>query len=299
MGYFGSRSGPGELHPGADDNASGSAAIMMMADKIKRHYDALPADADARSVLVIAFSGEESGLNGSRHYANNPIVPMDDHALMINFDMIGRIKDGRLSVSGYHTGEGMKEWLQPYFADTPLNVVQMDRMSGASDHTSFANKQVPVLFGIIADFHQEYHTPRDVSPMINRVGAVDTLNLFTKIVIDAATRAERFSFASSSTAPRERAAQAAGPRVRFGIMPGYVEGDDKGGVLIEDVTEGGSAATAGIVAGDRLVRWDGQKIADIYAWMELLGKHNPGDVVKVGVLRAETEVTLEVTLQGR
>ena len=299
MGYFGSRSGPGELHPGADDNASGSAAIMMMADKIKRAYDAMPADASARSILVIAFSGEESGLNGSRFYVNNPIVPIDDHVLMINFDMIGRIVNGRLSVTGYHTGEGMKEWLQPFFADTPLTVVQSDRMSGASDHTSFVNRQVPVLFGIIADFHSEYHTPRDVSSMINRVGAVDTLNLFTKITLAAATRPERFSFVSTSTAPRERQAQAAGPRVRFGIMPGYVENDEIGGVLIEDVTADGSADKAGIKAGDRLVRWDGQKIADIYGWMESLGKHSPGDKVMVGVLRDGTEISVEVELQGR
>lgn len=295
MGYFGSRSGPGELHPGADDNASGSAGVLLLSDKLKRAYDALPLDSDARSILFIAFSGEESGLHGSRFYANNPIVPIDDHALMINFDMIGRIKDNRLSVSGYSSGEGMKEWLQPYFADTPLTVVQSDTLNGASDHSSFLSKQVPVLFGIIADFHADYHTPRDVSEKINREGAVMTMDLFEKIAFAAAQRPERFSFSSPQREPRRQASRSE-IKVRFGIMPGYAEGVE--GVLIEDVTAGGSAAEGGVQPGDRLVRWDGQKLADIQAWMEMLKKHNPGDKIKIGVLREGEEVTLDVTLQG-
>lgn len=295
MGYFGSRSGPGELHPGADDNASGSAGILLLSDKLKRAYDALPIDADARSILFIAFSGEESGLHGSRYYANNPIVPIDDHALMINFDMIGRIKDNRLSVSGYSSGEGMKEWLQPYFADTPLTVVQSDQLNGASDHSSFLAKQIPVLFGIIADFHADYHTPRDVAEKINREGAVMTIDLFEKISFAAAQRPERFSFSSPQREPRRQASRSE-IKVRFGIMPGYSEGVE--GVLIDDVTAGGSAAEGGVKPGDRLVRWDGQKIADIQAWMEMLKKHNPGDKIKIGVVRDGEEVTLDVTLQG-
>jgi len=298
MGYFGSRSGPGELHPGADDNASGSAGILIFADKLKRSYDALPADANARSILFMAFSGEESGLNGSRYYANNPIVPIDDHAMMINFDMIGRIKNGRLSVSGYSTGEGMKEWLEPFFENTPLTVIPSDSLSGASDHSSFVSKQIPVLFGIIADFHADYHTPRDVSPLINRQGAVDTINLFHDIALAAAQRPERFSFTRSDRAPRPQVARG-GIKVRFGIMPGYSEDEEAIGVLIEDVTPGGSADEAGIEPGDRLIRWDGQKIEDIRAWMEMLAKHEPGDKVKVGVKRGDEEITLEVTLQGR
>ncbi|MCL4222500.1 MAG: M28 family peptidase [Phycisphaerales bacterium] len=295
MGYFGSRSGPGELHPGADDNASGSAGILLLSDKLKRAYDALPTDASARSILFIAFSGEESGLHGSRFYANNPIVPIDDHALMINFDMIGRIKDNRLSVSGYSSGEGMKEWLQPFFADTPLTVVQSDQLNGASDHSSFLAKQIPVLFGIIADFHADYHTPRDTSDQINREGAVMTIDLFEKIAFAAAQRPERFSFSSPQREPRRQAARSE-IKVRFGIMPGYSEEGE--GVLIEDVTAGGSAAEGGVKPGDRLIRWDGQKIADIQAWMEMLKKHNPGDKIKIGVLRDGEEVTLDVTLQG-
>jgi len=304
MGYFGSRSGPGELHPGADDNASGSAAILIFADKMTRVYDALPEDADARSILFMCFSAEESGLNGSRYYTNHPIVPIDDHAMMFNFDMIGRIQNGRLSVSGYTTGEGFGEWLKPYFADTPLTVVPSDRISGASDHSPFMAKQIPVLFGIIADFHADYHTPRDVSPLINRVGAVQTVDLFANIATGVATRPERFAWADTrrggAQAERPNAPQREGEgaiSVRVGVQPGYTaEGT---GILIEGVTEDSSASKAGILAGDRLIRWDGQKIEDIYAWMDMLAKNKPGDKIKIGVERDGEEVTLDIELEGR
>ena len=96
MGDFGSRSGPGKLHPGADDNATGSAALLMLADKLKRDYDKMAGP--LRSILFLAFSAEESGLNGSQYYVRHPLVPLEQHALMINFDMIGRIRNKRLSV---------------------------------------------------------------------------------------------------------------------------------------------------------------------------------------------------------
>src|SRR5690606_25847108 len=99
-GEFGSRADPGALHPGADDNASGSAAVLMLADKLVRAYAALPEGTPARSILFLLFSGEESGLHGSRWYVDHPIRPIERHALMVNFAMIGRIQNGRLSVSG-------------------------------------------------------------------------------------------------------------------------------------------------------------------------------------------------------
>src|SRR5690606_35567062 len=107
------------MHPGADDNASGSAAILMLADRLARDYEGLGEGASARSVLFMLFDAEESGLNGSRYYVNNPIREWDDHALMINFDMIGRITNNRLSVSGVHTAEGMEDWLSRLFEESP------------------------------------------------------------------------------------------------------------------------------------------------------------------------------------
>ncbi|MBL9141229.1 MAG: M28 family peptidase, partial [Phycisphaerae bacterium] len=197
MGYFGSREGGGKLHPGADDNASGSAGIIMLAKSLSSAYKDLPEGTDARSVVFMGFSAEESGLIGSAYYANNPLFPLDKTVLMMNYDMIGRIKNKRLSVSGTDTGEGMHEWLQPYFDQDKcgLKVVQSKTTGGGgSDHTSFVMKGVPVLFGIIADFHADYHTSRDTQDLINREDAVLAVKLWHDIALGAAQRPEGFKF---------------------------------------------------------------------------------------------------------
>ncbi len=295
MGYFGSRSGPGELHPGADDNASGSAGVLLIAEQMVKSYANLPDDADARTILLVCFTGEESGLNGSRYMANNPPFPIDDHVLMINFDMIGRILNDRLSVSGMNTGVGLLEFCQPFFDDSNLDCIVAERMSGASDHTSYYDQGVPVLFAIIEDFHEDYHTPADVSEKINRVGATKTARLFHDIAFAAATRTERFEYQRQGGRERQ-APSRMDIKVRFGVQPSYSEDL---GVLINAVTPGGSAELAGVEDGDLLVRWDGQKIENIEAWMGMLSKHEPGDEIKIGIKRGDEEVTLNVTLQGR
>lgn len=295
MGYFGSRTGSGKLHPGADDNASGSAAILLLADLVNRSYAQLSEGEDARSVLFMCFDAEESGLNGSRYYSNNPIVPIEDHAIMINFDMIGRVLNDRLIVSGLETGEGLGELLQPILDSSGLEIVKPQSMSGASDHTSFYTKNIPVLFSIIADFHADYHTPGDVFWKLNNEDTVVVSHMYHDIIMKLATLEERPAFVKP-------VAQAAGPtmgdiKVRMGIMPDY-SGSDLG-VTVGDVTEGGAADKAGLLKGDVIVRWDGQKLSDVRDWMDKLVAHKPGDVVNVGVKRDGEEITLEVTLEAR
>ncbi|MFT7464416.1 MAG: hypothetical protein ACI9EF_002772 [Pseudohongiellaceae bacterium] len=314
MGLFGSRSGPGELHPGADDNASGSSAVIMLAEDMAADYAALPEGSHARSVLFLCFSGEESGLNGARAYVNKPIRALKDHGLMINFDMIGRIVNKRLSVSGTSTAVGMKDWLAPYFADSPLEIVQPANMSGASDHSAFVAQDVPVLFGIIADFHDDYHTPRDVSWKINRVDAVHTINLFHAIGMEAATRPEPFVFSSPSALNRlagallssESSARQAQPEVpelgaisvRMGVVPEQQQGE-LGGVLVGSVSEGTSAHEAGVLPGDRFMTWNGEPIMGVMSWMGQLATHKPGDKVQVGLTRESETLVLWVTLKAR
>ncbi|MEM7310720.1 MAG: M28 family peptidase [Planctomycetota bacterium] len=310
MGSFGSRAPREErgntLHPGADDNASGVAALILLADRLIDDYAALDEGADARSVLLIAFSAEESGLNGAFHYAENPIVPIEDHALMINFDMIGRIMDGRLSVSGPSSGKGMDEWAQPFFDESGLDVQVPSRVAGNSDHAAFLRREVPVLFAIMADLrkHEDYHTPGDTSDKINRIDAMRTVDLFHKLALSAATRSERFEFQSQrrgggdASAQSTPAASAPMPKVRVGISPAVGEGEGLG-ILIGQVTPASAAEEAGIQAGDILVRWDGAKVADLMSWMETLAGHEPGDEVQVGVKRGGEEVTLTVKLKAR
>jgi Zn-dependent M28 family amino/carboxypeptidase len=300
MGEFGSRSGPGELHPGADDNASGSAAILMLADKLKAEYDAMPQGAEARSILFILFSGEESGLHGSHFYVNNPPYALADTALMINFDMIGRIQNRRLQIGGTASSAGLLELVQAQTGNSELEVVIPEGRGGGSDHLPFMQKKVPYLFGAIADFHDDYHTPRDVASKINRVDAVRTVHLFRDIALAAATAPDGFRYLEpvAEAVGGPRSVSLGEMKVRFGAMPGNYD-DSEPGIAIAGVTPGGSAETAGIQTGDRLLRWEGQKIVGVMEWMEFMVKHKPGDKVKVGVVRNGEEITIEVTLQAR
>lgn len=300
QGDFGSRGAASErgrvLHPGADDNASGSAAILMIAERMAEDYAELDDDASVRSVLFVGFSAEESGLNGSRYYVDNPLVPLEEHALMINFDMIGRILNKRLSLSGAGSGKGMAEFLEPIFEESDLEIVQPERMSGASDHSSFYRKDVPVLFGIIADFHGDYHTPRDVTSKINRVDAVHTVDLFHRVGMAVATHGEGFEF--QRIGGDNRTARG-GPRVRFGVTLAEPNEDPEPGVLIASVTPGSSAAEGGVKAEDRIVKWQDQELESVLSWMRILARHEPGDEVKFEVRRGAEVLLLKAVLRGR
>lgn len=293
MGYFGSRTGPGKLHPGADDNASGSAGVLLLADKLSEM--AKGAEGSRRSVLLMLFDGEESGLNGSRHYVNDPIAAAEDHAIMFNWDMIGRIEDEKLVVAGLDTGEGMRDFFTPLFADSGLSINAPERMTGASDHMIFYRADIPVVFSHIDGLHGDYHTPEDTSDKINRVGATKAVQLFADMVNSYASYPDRFAFAAQDS---QQASRPLGDvKVRFGIMPGSYS-EDEPGIPVGGVSADGAAAKAGVQAGDRLVRWDGQKLTDVQGWMELLVEHEPGDKVNVGIKRDGEEITLEVTLQA-
>lgn len=309
MGDFGSRDRYAGrlLHPGADDNASGSAGILHIASRMGPEYANAPDDANMRTILFIAFSAEESGLDGSRYYVNNPLVPIEDHVLMMNFDMIGRMKDSRLSLSGVDTAEGLKDLVKPHAESNPLTVVQGDGPSGGSDHRPFFASEVPVLFAIIADFHPDYHTSRDKSFLINRVEAVHAADLFCDIALDYAKRAERLPFKSQQRRRREARereqeqeearAPSAPAKVRLGVRPEYEE--EPNGVLVNSAGEDSPAGRAGIKAGDRLVSFDGKDMPGPRELAEFLRASEPGQTVKIGLVRDGNDMTVEVTLVAR
>ena len=293
-GRFGSRGETGALHPGADDNASGVAGMLLMAQGLAGDYAQL--GGDRRSVLFIAFSGEESGLNGATHYVNNPVAPITTHSLMINFDMIGRIKEGRLSVSGVGTGAGLADIVEPIFDASSLIEQVETGLSGRSDHWAFYEAGVPVLFVAATDQHDDYHTQNDESWKINRTQGAETAAVFARVVHALASRPDNMAFVGGQ---RPASGRSMGDiRVRFGIRPGsYVEGVE--GVAVGGVTPDSPADHAGLQSGDVLVGWNGELVGDVRDWMGQLMRHEPGDVVTVTVERDGERIDLEVTLQDR
>lgn len=307
-GYFGSRdrNPEGKLHCGADDNASGTSGVLMVAKWLSESAKAMPADQPRRSILFLLFSAEESGLEGSKFYCEHPIAPIEKHAFMINMDMIGRVREGKCDIESASSARGLQDWLKPYLDASGMNYNPKRGSSGRSDHASFDAKKVPVIF-FFTGLHDEYHTPEDIAETINFEGGVRVSELASRVLLDAATRPERFEHRRAATnsgdekpAADEQAEQTPAPRgrVRFGIAPGDYSGDTPG-VLVGDVFDNTPAAKAGLKKGDLMTKWNGKELADVETWMPLLQQAKAGDVVKVTFKRDGAEQTVDVTLAAR
>lgn len=311
-GYFGSMNGNrGVIHPGADDNASGTSGNLLLAKKLSDAYKELPADAEARSVLFLAFSAEESELIGSAFYAKHPIAPVERHYLMFNMDMIGRLRDGKLEIGGVGTAEGLKDWCQPYFDSSGFKIKASAVGPGNSDHASFYMKKIPDLF-FFTGYHPEYHTPKDVVSLINYEGAAQVTDLVGRMALDAALRPEPFPFTDGVHRDNDAGDKgekanphaggdannvgATGLPVRFGIMADYGY-DEKPGVMIDHLSNTkGAAEEAGLKAGDLMTKWDDDELKDVENWMKVMAKHKPGDKVVVTFIRDGKEQKATATL---
>ena len=289
--------GAGQLHEGADDNASGTAGVLLAAELLTRLYAELPPSADARSIIFTTFSAEEVGLNGSRFFVDNPPRAIEQIDLMINFDMIGRVTGDRVSVTGAGTSPVLGDLIDDASTRTPLNVERPDGLTARSDHAAFYDAEVPVLFFTITPFHSDYHTPEDESWKLNRRGGALIASLASDVAASAAQRFEDFEFAEVEGYDRGPSPSMGSMKVRFGIMPGNYN-DTNQGIDVQRVSSGASAEAAGIIAGDRLMEWNGEPIMSISGWMELMSTHAPGDVVEVTVLRDGEMVTIPVELQA-
>ncbi len=285
----------GAVHPGADDNASGAAGVVALA----RWFASQPKP--KRGVLFLAFAGEELGLLGSSFYVNHPALPLKDAVAMINLDMIGRIRDGRVFVGGMGTGSSLKALLEDVVKHYDLKIDFSDVAGyGSSDHTSFTTRQVPVLF-FFSGLHGDYHKPSDTW---DKITAPETARLLA-MVADVGSRlmeaGDRPQFvrvkppAGAEAMSGVGGSQGYGPY--FGSVPDF--GHNGKGVKFSDVREDSPAAKAGLKGGDILVEFDGKPIGNLYDFTYALRAHKPGDVVPVKVLREGKQIEATATLEKR
>jgi len=295
MGAYGTRF-PGKLHPGADDNASGTSGVLLAAEKLSTVYADLKPGVDARSILFLTFSAEEMGLLGSKHFVEDPPIALSQIDAMLNMDMIGRLRNGDLEILGVGAGAQFESTLNTDARDTGLHLKLSALPGGRSDHASFIDQGVPAV-AFFSGFHSDYHAPGDVGSKISTKGAVRVVDLVSAVAFDLATRPQRITFTKEKTADAP-----ATPRmnitVRLGVAPGNYA-DETAGVLVGAVYDDTSAALAGVKKGDRIIRWNGEELLDVQGMMKQLAAAKPGDVARVVVERNGKEVTLNVTLQAR
>lgn len=271
--------GFGAIHNGADDNASGTAAMIEIARLLKQK------SAKNNNYLFIAFSGEELGLMGSKHWLQQPTIPVNAN-YMINLDMVGRYDTAKkLTIGGYGTSPS---WSKILTADILKDLkVKFDSSgSGPSDHASFYRKDIPVLF-FFTNTHNDYHKASDDADKINYEGQVAIVNL-VKNIIQQTGNEGKLAFLKTAEPKMGRATFT----VSLGVMPDY--GYSGTGMRIDGVSKGKLAEKIGLQAGDILLQLGEYKFVDVASYMQALGKFNQGDKTKLTILRNGKELQFEV-----
>jgi hypothetical protein len=282
----------GQIHPGADDNASGTAGVLELAQAFAPHKRELK-----RGILFMSFAGEELGLLGSAHWVAGPTKPIDKAVAMINMDMIGRIKDATIYVGGVGTGSTFKEVLADASKDSGFKFEYSAGGYSASDHTSFVAAKIPVLF-YFSGLHSDYHKPSDTWDKIDPNAATKLLGVIANVVLaidDAPARPSFVVVAESRPGTTSGGGGGYGPY--FGSIPDF--GQTENGVKFSDVKPGSPAAKAGFKAGDILVKFGDKPIHNLYDFTDALRASKIGDVVEVTVIRDGQPVTAPVKLEQR
>jgi hypothetical protein len=291
-GETGSRTGVEKLHPGADDNASGTAAVMALARYFAERKE------NRRTIIFQAYSGEEIGLVGSAAWANGHLEELKRTSAMINMDMLGRVRDGQTFVFGTSTTTKWPEILGA--VQVPgLTLVQRPNSRNDSDQASFARHKVPILF-FHTGLHDEYHTENDVAEKIVLDGVVKVVDAVRQTVEAIDRLDERLTWnaeAEMGSRPTDRATRPGGEpgqgrRVRIGFIPDMTSGGP--GVLLAGVTQGTPAEKAGLKAGDRVIRMGERKIDTIDDMQQAMTDARPGVKIAIVVIRDGAEVTVDL-----
>jgi len=289
----------GQIHHGADDNASGTSALIELARVFASERGKVK-----RSVMFIAFGGEELGLLGSGAYTKTPIIPLPSTVAMLNMDMIGRLRNGSLFIGGVGTSPVWKPLLEKLNGTTQATASaagQGPRFQlglgedgfGPSDHQSFYVRDVPVLF-FFTGTHDDYHKPSDTADKINADGLKQIAEFVSEIALSVANEPQRIAFTKVKA---EQRPSGRGFRVYLGTVPNYSDQSD--GMKLDGVRPGSPAEKAGLRAGDFIVRMGKMPIKNVYDYTYALGEMRGGEEVEVVIRREGKEMPLKITPEKR
>ena len=288
----------GQIHPGADDNASGTAGVLELARLLAPLRGQLK-----RGVLFMDFAGEELGLLGSAEWVKEPTHPLEKAVAMINMDMIGRIKDDKVYIGGVGTGSTFKPLLDQVEKEqaqkgSAFKIEYSASGYSSSDHTSFVTKKIPVMF-FFSGLHSDYHKPSDTWDKINAPSAARLLDLIANVTVRLANanaeETPKFQTVVEQKPPGGGGGAGYGPY--FGSIPDF--GEIPNGVKFADVKPGSPAAKAGLKAGDILIQFGDKPIKNLYDFTDALRRSKVGDVVEVKVMRDGQPLTVSVKLEQR
>ncbi len=281
------------IHNGADDNASGVAAMLCaMAD-----LAADPPD-DRRTVLAIAFAAEEIGLGGSGYYVRNPVFPLEQTVGMLNLDMVGQLWTGPLQALGTDSAPQWPQVLTPAADATGITLRMGGDGYGPSDHMSFYEQGIPVVH-YFTGAHDRYHTPADDAHTVDHAGGGRVSKLLSHTLRDAATWPGELTFTPSTQGPA-MGGDSRGFGAYLGTVPDYsAMSASEGGVLLSGVRAAGPADLAGIRGADTIVDIGGTRIANLYDMTYALRDHKPGDTATIVVVRSGERIELLATFGQR
>ncbi len=282
-------------HVGADDNASGVAAMLAVAGHVTSR--AMSGWRPAHNLVFCAFTGEETGLVGSSHFVEQPTRPLESVDAMLNMDMVGRLRDNKLMVMGVGTASEFPDLVARANAATEkFDLKTSSDGFGPSDHSSFYKKKVPVLM-LFTGAHTDYHKPTDTWDKIDYPG-LERVALFAAALVDSLDARPRPSYlVAKADSSVGRIAGGGGYGAYLGTIPDYMQ--TEGGVLLSGVRAGGPAEQAGLKGGDVIVKFDGVQIDNIYDYTFALRSRKPGQQVRITVKRGGAETDFVATLGRR
>jgi aminopeptidase YwaD len=291
----------GQIHHGADDNASGTAGVLELARVLASERGKIK-----RSIMFITFSGEELGLLGSGAYTKNPIVPLGSTIAMLNMDMIGRLRNSSLFIGGVGTSPAWKPLIQKLNGTIQVASTGPGNGSGSrfqlsfgedgfgpSDHQSFYVRDIPVLF-FFTGAHDDYHKPTDTADKINAEGLKQVAELVGDLALSVANEPQRIAFTKVKV---EQKPTGRGFRVYLGTVPNYSDQSD--GMKLDGVRPGSPAEKAGLRAGDFIVKLGKTPVKNVYDYTYALGEMRAGEEVEVAIRRDGKEMILKITPEKR